>query len=172
MSSKKKVRLYTHDGLQVGRRVYWSDTWVKVHIGKGRLLKLGPTFISVSDFVADYEMDKAILEKHRDKHHDEPVDPYYALAEQLYAMIRPGSPWVWRYFTIEMPSNPGCPSIIINKPTLGREDIEQAVWWYLTTCCGVKKGATPKFAWNRVRRGAFFIPYSPAMGGLDGAVIE
>ncbi len=170
MSSKKKVRLYTHDGLQVGRRVYWSDTWVKAHTSKGRLLKLGPTFISVSDFVEDYEMDKAILAKHRAKFPDKPVDPYYIRAEELSTLIRSGA--LWDYFVVEASGNPGCPNIVINKPILDRGDIEQAAWWYLTTRCGVKKGATPKFAWNRVRRGAFIIPYSPAMGGLEGVGAE
>lgn len=170
VNNKKKVRLYTYDGLQVGRRVYWSDTWVKVHTGKGRLLKLGPTFISVSDFVEDYEMDKTILEKHRAKFPDAPVDPYYIRAEELSTLIRSGA--LWDYFVIEASGNPGCPNIVINKPILDRGDIEQAAWWYLTTRCGVKVGATPKFAWNRVRRGAFIIPYSPAMGGLEGVVAE
>lgn len=170
VNNKKKVRLYTYDGLQVGRRVYWSDTWVKVHTGKGRLLKLGPTFISVSDFVEDYEMDKTILEKHRAKFPDAPVDPYYASAEELSTLIRSGAPW--DYFVIESSDSPGCPHLFINKPILGREDIEQAVWWYLTVHRGVKKGAIPKFAWNRVRRGAFIIPYSPAMGGLEGVGAE
>lgn len=167
MSSKKKVRLHTYDGLQVGSKVYWSDTWVKAHTGKGKLLKLGPAFVGVTDFVEDYEMDKALLAKHRDKYPDEPVDPYYLRAEELSALIRSGASW--DYFVIEASGNPRCPNIIIiiNKLILDRGDVEQAAWWYLTTHCGVKKGATPKFAWNRVRRGAFIIPYSPAMGGLE-----
>lgn len=156
---KKKIRLSGADGIQYGRKVHWSDTWVYLNTGRGKRLSLGPTYMSAADVMSSYVMNREIDEKHFAEHPEDrtEVDDLYDVIVQKIKDREP-----WKYFYIHHPDNMGCPDIIINKLLLDKQTIEDATAAYLIHKKFAKPGVEFKFAWKKKGRRFGLNAFSPA----------
>lgn len=138
--SKKTVTLVNYEGHQYYPKygTAWSDTWARFHLRR-KLVKIGPTLISMTDIERDRELFGSDPEKFG---YEEPNLPH-------------GD---WQFHLLDEESaNKGIPNIAINAPWVTKKLIEQAIGWYIRVRYGVTSEF--RFRWRKNKSKLFITPW-------------
>jgi len=138
MANKKTIRCFCYGPITLHPKNEspWEDVWIQYKVRR-KTVKEGPCFLSREALKGDIRFEKMLVEKHPNlaKHYN--VNELILIDSLFDTGIE--------YFVDD--SADGIPNIYINKPSITKDIVEEALTWYLRQK-GVLK-SVPRFQWKK-----------------------
>lgn len=124
--NKKTIRCINYEGLKAypNYQTGWSDTWIRFHIGR-KVIAMAPCIMSVEQVRLDNEI--------------------FNGADWHTHWNEPESPWMFAWYQDD-DRHGDLPNIVVNKPSICKRDVEDAIGWMLIQRFGFK--APLRFRWD------------------------